>query len=86
MKRQLWEISIMLLPCQLWQTSIMMLPLCHRLAFACTGASNKLKFTQKLRTLDDLWAFFNKSPKQLKSYIKVTLEARNFEQSVKKRR
>ena len=40
----------------------------HRLVFACADASDDLKFMQKLRILYDLWAFFSKPHKSLKSY------------------
>ena len=34
----------------------------------------------------DLWTFFKNSPKRLKSYIKATLEARNFDQMSKRQK
>ena len=34
----------------------------------------------------DLWTFFRNSPKQLKTYIKTTLEAKKFDQMSKRQK
>ena len=58
--------------------------ICHRLALACADTGDALKFIQEFeKTMLDLWTFFKNSPKWLKTYIKTTLEARNFDQMSK---
>ena len=54
--------------------------ICHRLALACADTGDGLKFIQEFeKTMLDLWTFLKNSPKLLKTYIKTTLEARNFD-------
>ena len=61
--------------------------ICHRLGLACAGTGDALKFIQEYeKTMLDLWTFFKNSPKRLKSYIKATLEARNFDQISKRQK
>ena len=61
--------------------------ICHRLALACANTGDALKFIQEFeKTMLDLWTFFKNSPKRLKTYIKTTLEARNFDQMTKRRK
>ena len=59
--------------------------ICHRLALACADTGDALKFIQEFeKTMLDLWTFFTNSPKRLKTDIKTTLKARNFDQMSKK--
>ena len=61
--------------------------ICHRLALACANTGDAPKFIQEFeKTMLDLWTFFKNSPKRLKTYIKTTLEARNFDQMTKRRK
>ena len=60
---------------------------CHCLALACANTVDALKFIQEFeKTMLDLWTLFKNSPKQLKTYIKTTLEARNFDQMSKRQK
>ena len=43
-------------------------------------------FRNLKKTTLDLWTFFKNSPKQLKTYIKTTLEARNFHHMSKRQK
>ena len=43
-------------------------------------------FRNLKKTTLDLWTFFKNSPKRLKTYIKTTLEARNFDQMSKRQK
>ena len=55
----------------------------HRLDLVCDA----LKFIQEFeKTMLDLWTLFKNSPKGLKTYIKTTLEARNFDQMSKRQK
>ena len=54
---------------------------------ACANTVDALKFIQEFeKTMLDLWTLFKNSPKQLKTYIKSTLEARNFDQMSKRQK
>ena len=54
---------------------------------ACANTVDALKFIQEFeKTMLDLWTLFKNSPKQLKTYIKTTLEARNFDQMSKRQK
>ena len=58
-----------------------------RLALACAGTSDALECIQEFeKTMLELWTFFKNSPKRLKTYIKTTLEARNFDQMSKRQK
>ena len=58
------------------KTTINIHCICHRLALACADTGDALKFIQESeKTMLDLWTFFKNSPKQLKTYMKTTLEA-----------
>ena len=54
---------------------------------ACANTVDALKFIQEFeKTMLDLWTLFKNSPKGLKTYIKTTLEARNFDQMSKRQK
>ena len=69
------------------KTTINIHCICHRLALACADTGDALKFIQEFeKTMLALWIFFKNSPKRLKTYIKTTLEARNFDQMSKRQK
>ena len=60
---------------------------CHRLTLSCADTGDAFKFIQEFeKTMLDLWTFLKNSPKRLKTYIKTTLEARNFDQMSKRQK
>ena len=59
----------------------------YRSSLACAATGDALKFIQEFeKTMLDLWTFLKNSPKRLKTYIKTTLEARNFDQMSKRQK
>ena len=61
--------------------------ICHRLALACADTGHAFKFIQELeKKMLDLWTFLKNSPKRLKTYIKTTPEAGNFDQMPKRQK
>ena len=59
----------------------------YRSSLACAATGDALKFIQEFeKTMLDLWTLFKNSPKGLKTYIKTTLEARNFDQMSKRQK
>jgi len=51
--------------------------ICHRLALACSGANDTVKYIATIETiLVQLWSFFNNSPKRTALYVKIQEEVK----------
>ena len=63
------------------------LRICHRLAIACADTGDDYKFIRNVEEiLIELSRFFKNSPKRLHIYIKVTLNAKEFNSLAEKKK